>query len=252
VVVTEQATYLYAVTGTQEIPGLPDVRGISAAPLRMVGADPYAVVSTVSLNEFGEDALRQNLENRQWLEETATAHHEVVEAVNAAGPTAPVRLCTVYRDDERGEEMLREQKSSFQATLARLAGRREWGVQVFSPARPTENQPASASDSPGRAYLEQLRSQRDERASRDHAMAARAEDVHNSMAEIATAARRYPPQDRRLTGIPDPMILNAAYLVDISAEPVLSQNIAHFQRAGLDVRLTGPWAPYSFVELETS
>jgi hypothetical protein len=132
-----------------------------------------------------------------------------------------------------------------------LTGRREWGVQVFSPAQPTESPLAAASDSPGRAYLQQLRSQRDERANRDHAMAAQAEDVHNSMAEIATAARRYPPQDRRLTGIADPMILNAAYLVDISAEPVLGQHIAHFQRAGLDIRLTGPWAPYSFVELET-
>ncbi len=248
---TEQATYLYAVTGTPDIPGLPGVLGISGAPLRMVGAEPCAIVSSVSLAEFSEEALRRNLEDRQWLEKTATAHHQVVEAVNDAGPTAPVRLCTVYRDDDRVGEMLREQADAFHATLSRLAGRREWGVQVFSPAQPTDSPQATDSPSPGLAYLERLRAQRDQRADRDHAMARQAENVHSSMADIATAARRYPPQDRRLTGIADPMILNAAYLVDISLEPVLAEHIANFRRAGLEIRLTGPWAPYSFVELET-
>jgi hypothetical protein len=249
--VTEHATYLYAVAGTPDIPELPNMVGISGAPLRLIGSEPCGVVSTVSLAEFDEQALRRNLENQQWLEKTATAHHRVVEAVNAAGPTAPVRLCTVYRDDDRVGAMLREQATVFRATLERLTGRREWGVQVFTPARAPESPQPTASTSPGTAYLQKLRSQRDQRAERDHAMAAQAENVHATMAEFSVASRRYPPQDPRLTGNADPMILNAAYLVDVSAEAALAQHIARFERAGLDVRLTGPWAPYSFVELDT-
>ena len=39
---------------------------------------------------------RAALEDLDWLEETARAHHHVVDAVARTRPTAPVRLVTVY------------------------------------------------------------------------------------------------------------------------------------------------------------
>ena len=66
---------------------------------------------------------------------------------------------------------------------------------------------------------------------------------------MAVAARRYRPQDPRLTGRAEEMVLNAAYLVDEAATEAF-RRIVDDGDAALALELTGPWAPYSFATLE--
>ena len=58
-----------------------------------------ALVSNVSLAEFGEAALRESLENLAWLDEVARLHHYVIDAAARLFPLLPVRLATVYSGD---------------------------------------------------------------------------------------------------------------------------------------------------------
>ena len=116
--------WVYCVAGG-ELPDVPpDVAGVAAghAPRVLRAAGLAAVVSAVPLDEYGEAALRRNLNDMDWLEEVVLAHESVLEAVLGSGPIVPMRVCTIYSSAQHVEEMLAERAATFGELLARLAG----------------------------------------------------------------------------------------------------------------------------------
>ncbi|MHA6630346.1 GvpL/GvpF family gas vesicle protein [Pseudonocardia sichuanensis] len=250
----DTVVYLYAVTDADAPdPAVP--AGVDGAPVRRVVAGPLAaVVSSVDAVRFGEEALQRSLEDLRWLEATARAHHAVVGAVAENGPVAPVRLATVYLDDERVRALLDERAAAFTAALDRVRGRVEWGVKGFATpsaaAAPAEPEPERGGGGPGASYLKRRLAQRDRATRGQEAAFAAAEEAHRALAAAALAHRTYKPQDRRLTGRAEEMVLNAAYLVDADAGDALRQVVEERSTGAVALELTGPWAPYSFATLE--
>jgi hypothetical protein len=251
--VADSVVYVYAVTDA-DAPDPAAGPGVDGAVVRRVESGALAaVVSSVDAVRFSEEALRRSLEDLPWLEATARAHHGVVAAAAQAGPVAPVRLATVYLDDDRVRALLDERAQGFAVALDRIRGRAEWGVKAFAvpSAVAVEPQPAPGSG-PGAAYLARRRAERDGAARGREAAEAAAEVVHGELAALALANRRYPPQDPRLTGHREEMVLNAAYLVDAGGAAALRQLVEERDAPALRLELTGPWAPYSFATLEDS
>ncbi|GII66000.1 gas vesicle protein [Sphaerisporangium krabiense] len=249
-------TYLYAVSreedrGSPVPPG--GLAGVAGAPVRTVAhGGLVAYVSTVPLEEFGEEPLRRSLEDLEWVGETARAHHRVVEAVAAVATTAPVRLVTVYGGDDQVRDMLERRHDDFAAVLARVAGRREWGVKVYArPAAPAaeESVPAEAGG-PGTAYLRRRKASLRGRDEAWRRAAERAEHIHETLTDIAAAGARHRPQDPHLSGRDDWMLLNGAYLVDDARREEFAAAVDGLREPDIEVELTGPWAPYSFTSLE--
>jgi hypothetical protein len=239
--------YLYAVTGSAPPELGPGVGG--AAVTAVAGDGLVAVVSEVAAAEFGEQPLAANLRDLDWLESAARAHHAVVDGLAAAGPVLPLRLATVFDGPGAVRELLRERRAELSAALARIRGRREWGVKAYAVPTAAAGEPeAPAADRPGTAYLMRKRGRRDAAERTVRAAEQRAAELHTALAGLADAARRYPPQDPRLSGRREPMALNASYLVAADREAELAG--AAVDRPGLLVELTGPWAPYSFAELD--
>jgi Gas vesicle synthesis protein GvpL/GvpF len=246
---TGRASYAYAVARSFDPGRLAGVRGVDGAEVRLVPyRDLVAVVSPVPLTEFDEAALRTKLERLPWLEATARAHHTVVDAVAAISVTLPLPLATVYREDRRVAEVLRQGHRRFRAALARLAGRVELGVKVYTDPRAMAPAPSATASSPGRDYL---RRRRAEHRARDHAWqraAAIAERVDATLAGLAVDSRRRPPQRPQLSGAPGENVLNAAYLIDVGRTEEFTVLARRLDAEAPDTRveLTGPWAPYSF------
>jgi gas vesicle protein GvpL/GvpF len=167
----------------------------------------------VDAGRFGEEALRRRLEDLQWLETTARAHHAVVDEAARAGPVAPVRFATVYLDDERVRGLLTERAAAFAAALDRVRGRAEWGVKGYAaPSEaPVEPEPTPGAG-PGASYLARRLAERNRTTRGQEEALAAAETLHRELAAVALASRRYPPQDPRLTGRREQMVLNAASL----------------------------------------
>jgi hypothetical protein len=249
----DSLVYVYGVTdaATEEVPAAAGVDDASVR--RVVSGELAAVVSSVDPTRFSEEALRRSLEDLQWLESTARAHHGVVAAVAQSGPVAPVRLATVYLDDDNVRTLLDDNGQAFAAALDRIRGRTEWGVKAFAapaPAQGGAESPAADDSRPGTSYLLRRRAQRDHAARGLQDAVAAAEAVHSELAAVAVASRRYPPQDPRLSGHREEMVLNAAYLVDEAGAAALHQLIEGRAEPTLLLDLTGPWAPYSFATLE--
>ena len=262
----ESATYLYAITRDTGGGTTPELTGVAGTDVRVVTqAGLRAYVSTVPLEQFDEDALRRNLEDLAWLEVTARAHHEVVEAVARTAPTAPVRLVTVYRGDDHVRHMLGERAGEFEGVLDGITGRAEWGVKLYAASgRPDDQNGGNDTDQPGgtagagterrgagTAYLQRRRSSLRGREDARRRALARAEQIDATLGGIAVASRRHPPQDPQLSGRSEWMVLNGAYLVDEDRGDEFASAAESLRTPDVDLHVTGPWAPYSFAVLET-
>ncbi|MEV6149563.1 GvpL/GvpF family gas vesicle protein [Nonomuraea sp. NPDC052129] len=248
-VMNNAGTYLYAVTRDEGATLPEDLKGVAGEGVRAIThAGLVAYVSTVPLDRFGEEPLRRSMEDLDWLGETARAHHRVVEAVARTAPTAPVRLVTVYSGEDQIRELLDRRHDDFAETLGRIADRQEWGVKAYvDPAAPP---PAEAGEesatSPGLAYLKKRQASLRSREETWRQAAARGEHIHDVLKSVAVASQRHRPQDPQLSGRAEWMILNGAYLVDLERGAEFARVVDGLRGEGIDVELTGPWAPYSF------
>ncbi|WP_066366687.1 GvpL/GvpF family gas vesicle protein [Herbidospora mongoliensis] len=249
---SDTGTYLYAVTGETSSASPEGLVGVAGTAVRTIPcAGLVAYVSTVPLDEFGAEPLRRSMENLEWLGETAGAHHNVVEEVAEERPTAPVRLVTVYRGDESVRKLLRERHDDFLDVLAQIAGRREWGVKAYIDLAAADSGAAAPSaGGPGTAYLKKRQAGLRSREEAWRSAAARAEQLHDTLSSVAVASHRHRAQDPELSGRKEPMILNGAYLVERDRREEFTRVVEELRGEGVDVELTGPWAPYSFTDLE--
>ncbi|WP_113699851.1 GvpL/GvpF family gas vesicle protein [Nonomuraea lactucae] len=252
----DTGTYLYAVARDVGAAMPEGLAGVAGSPVRVITAAGLAAyVSTVPLDRFGEEPLRRSMEDLDWLDATARAHHHVVEAVARGAPTVPVRLVTVYSADAQVRSLLDERRDDFDQALSRVAGREEWGVKVY--AGPAEQgvaegagQGGEAAASPGTAYLKRRQASMRTREEAWRLATARAEHVHDVLRSIAVASMRHRAQDPQLSGREDWMVLNGAYLVDRDRAPEFARALEELRAQGGEVELTGPWAPYSFAVLD--
>jgi hypothetical protein len=244
--------YLYAVCRGLDPQALGDARGLDDAPLELVAhADLVAVVSTVPLASYGEEALRRNLEDLAWLETVVRRHDDVVHAAARHAPTAPMRLATICFDDDAVRARLREWHVDLTHVLDRVEGCAEWSVKVLAPPAaapaPTDDAPVSGAD-----YLRRRKAAVEQRADADASAARAAEAVDEELNQLARASRRLPAQDPRLSGLQGSMVLNAAYLVAHEDSAAFEDRIHALatNHSGVVVDARGPWPPYSFAMLE--
>lgn len=249
--------WLYAVARAVDRERLAELTGVAGESVRVVeGSGLAAVVGTVGLGEFGEQALQRNLEDLDWLEAKARDHDAVVHAVVGAGPAVPLRFATVCLDDERVRALLAERRQDFEAALRRLTGRTEWGVKGYvDPAaltRPAAGSAATGGRGAGTAYLVRRRAQLSAKEDAERTAAAYADDVHAALVRHSVTGRRHPAQHPKLAGRQDWMVLNGTYLVDDdrTGEFAAAVEALGRERAGLRLERTGPWPPYSFTGVD--
>lgn len=230
------------------------VTGIAGGTVgTVVAGDLAALASPVDLADYGEDALRRNLEHLPWLEGAARAHHGVIAEAAKAGAVVPLRLATVYRTEAGLAGMLVGNRADFQLAFDRIQGRSEWGVKAYAATAP--DGPASHASTElrsergsGAQYLSQRKARlaASEEARKEAVASAR--DVHAVLSTVSVATDLHQPQDPQLSGRRDRMIMNSTYLVDdqASGEFTAAVRDAAAGSPALRLELTGPWPPYSF------
>jgi len=245
--------YLFAFARGLDPTRLVGVPGLRGATLDVVEhRDLQAVVCSVDLDEFGEAQLKANLEDMAWLEEVARTHHDVVHAVSEAGAVAPMRLVTICSDDESVRARIESLHTQLSEALGRVQGRREWSVKVYA-TRPEPPETVDAGrPASGAAYLQRKREQAAQRRSAGDQHLREADEIHQTLARSVVATRVLQPQDPRLTGRSDTMILNGAYLVPAEETDGFRAVVSRLAELNptLEIELNGPWPPYSFATLD--
>ena len=225
-----------------------------------------ALVSAVPLSEYSDDRLREHLNDIEWVERVARAHERVLDQTLERATILPLRLCTLYRDQEGVRRMLREQQRLLLDELSELEGRREWGAKVFvdqdrlaatlvemAKAKALEGEAAEADRgrSAGAAYMAALGRARQASERLQEFGDSVVEEIHAQLEAVADKARANPLQRPELHGRNEHMLLNGAYLVSRDHEQELAQVAdslrERWSASGFQLELTGPWPPYNFV-----
>lgn len=230
---------------------------------RVEQGDLAALVSKVPLAHYGEDALRTNLNDLEWLERVARAHEAVLEAALAESTIVPLRLCTIFEGYEGVTGMLEAEHESLQAALNLLDGRQEWGVKVLvdrpaleagvrvvsAEVRELEEQIEASSG--GGAYMMGRRVEREVGALADRRLSEITNDAHGRLADWADDGVLNAPQNRDLSRHEGEMVMNAAYLLDVAKVARFRELVDELQerhgKVGISLEVTGPWPPYNFV-----
>lgn len=211
--------YLYAII--EPMADAPVCAGFDEAPVRLARG------SSISGLYSSHDRVDPAVEP-----ETLWRHEQVVEAAMRHGPTLPVRFGTTFADSdalaaalERGGERLHRQ-------LERVRGCVELAVRV-GVVDGDEPQPGD-----GRGYVQA-------RLARDRRQRAAAERTLAPLAELAVSARSSESRSQR-------EVICGSYLVPEHAVERFADEVRLLQRQNPELALscTGPWPPYSFVEVE--
>jgi hypothetical protein len=256
----EPCWYVYGVVGAdsgaalelgESLPGVDSARAVTVLREGALAA----VTSEVPLEEFEEERLREHLADMAWVEATARAHEAVLERVADQMTVIPMRMCTVYRTADGIRELLEREAEPLQDALDRLDGKSEWGVKVFADlagaTSTTRHQAAEAGDSPGAAYMERKRTER-ERLERAIELAeTAATQIHERLSVLASDAQVIPLQRPEASGHAGDMVLNGVYLVSDDGAHAFHEEVhalqSELEAGGIELVATGPWPAYNFV-----
>jgi gas vesicle protein GvpL/GvpF len=254
--------WVYAVVpADREVPS--GVTGVAGSEPQVIeGAALAAVASRVPLDEFGEEPLRENLNDLAWLERTVRAHEAVIESVLTDGAVVPMRVCTIYHDEDQVRAMLESRAMVFADALARLADKAERGVKVVADRRVLEDQARARSEAAraleedaagkpaGAAYIARKKLAAIVRDEAERTLNDVVREAHARLEEWAVRSVILPAQNRELAGYRGDMVFNGAYLVEDERDEGFADVVADLQSRygplGFAFELTGPWPAYNF------
>ena len=259
--------YVYCVEGSDSpLQALPQEGIDPAYPLYTIADHTLrAVVSQVSLQEYGEAALDLNLHDSAWLESRVRCHQDVLEGLSSTGNVVPMRFCTIYLSETRVQEMLALYHDKFTKALDHLAGRQEWGVKAYYDknllAQHVEETDESilllkaegSGKSSGQAYFTKKKLAETIVEHVERTSDAYAQDSHNRLAACAVASSLLQVQTKEASGRQEEMVSNGAYLIDKEKMSMFRAELEklgnEYGPRGFSYDFTGPWPPYNFVNI---
>lgn len=246
--------WVYAVISATTGDGLVEgASGVAGEPVRLIRAgDLIAVVGDVPLSEFGEAALRHNLEDLDWLSAKAQAHDRMVSQLMRSNTVVPLRMTTVYLSDAGVIKLLSDNRQEFIEALRAVTNRQELGVKAYADPKALtgELEPVSGADKlSGTAYLLRRRQELNSQEDAYRLAGQAAHRVHRELLRYAVEGKRKPPADHSLSGHSGWLVLNGTYLVEDSRvqEFRSAVELLEDELTGIVLHITGPWPPYSFV-----
>jgi hypothetical protein len=253
----DKATYVYCLVLADRRPSLARrPRGLPrTGRLRLLDVDRslWLVVADAPLDRYGADVINRRLSDLDWVSSLAVEHEAVIESFLGATALLPMKLFTLFSNDDRAVAQIIEERRRIDAVLRRVSGRVEWGVRVVLDAGKAlaANAKAKPRAAPtGKSYLTHKKARRD--AASELANRARAEvvELFDRLSEEAASARRRPARELPVQG--GPLLLDAAFLVSraksSSFRALADRRGRSLARGGYRVTVSGPWPPYSFIQ----
>lgn len=230
-----------------------------------------AIVSWVRETHFNQHALKENLQDIEWLSVHANLFQSVLNRLVATQqPLIPLRFCTIYASESDVQTILKTSGTSLQSELDRLRGKEEWGLKLrldmeylgqsildgapLLPEMPmavtiTALQERIKKVPAGSAFL--LKKQLDQQIKQyiESLRVYYATQSHNRLKQYAVDFTTNTPDtnDRSL-------VLHAAYLVAHKEASLFLHEVelltATYTGVGLQYELSGPWPAYNFLNAD--
>lgn len=227
-----------------------------------------AVVSKVSPEEFGsEEVQKKAQEDLKWIKEKGVAHEKVIEEAMRKNDkilnVIPMRFGTIFEEKTNLEETLDKDYSKIKQVLEKIQGKQEWGVKVYLKDRKKFEDVIKEKN-------EAIKEKEKEIAALDEGMAFFMEEelkeiiskesekeLNNVVDTLFESLKKHTVNsiknkllEKELTGRPEPMILNAAFLILEEKIEAFKKKIEdlnqEIQAKGFCLEYSGPWPAFNF------
>jgi hypothetical protein len=220
--------------------------GIKEMPVFVIAYKALgAVVSSIPFKE-----MESNMND-------IVAHQRVVEAARQLGTVLPVRFGVILKTQDGVSKLLASSYKDYVTKIARLRGKDEMGIKVLlnkSSLRKFQEQAQRSEDAvnikdqianskPGASYFLKLKLGDAVKNEMLKAIDKMAGDINRVLSQQAE-------ETRLLKNDLEEIVLNAAYLIDHSRlkdfDAMVTELRKKYEKEGMTLHTSGPWAPYSF------
>ncbi len=229
--------------------------------LKVPVKDLAAIVSTVSLEEFAGPGSEDRLNNVEWVAPRALRHGQIVQEVNQVSPVFPVSFGSLFSSVDKLTSFVKSNYETISSFLDEIEGSEEWSVKAYldrenlkkrifdEKIRHAEHELSKLS--PGVRYFKekQIHAEVDKEISTwvnsriSHA-SRELESVTARLLERKNTKLAFDENDHEL-------VANWAILAlerDFEKiESIVSMINNDPDFGGMELKLTGPWSPYTFV-----
>ena len=254
----QSASYVFCLVESVRPPslsGIPPTLPSGGEPrILPVDRNIWLVTADVPLREYSKEAIERCLRNLDCVSARALAHEATVTFFFRRQPVIPLKLFTLFANDDRAISHLRRRAKQIRHLFDAVRDHEEWGVRfTINPDELPAAPPARVTAS-GRDYLEAKKHRR--RHSNRAVGTARSE-----AASAVTSLGKLAAQTRRMkspvpVGQSESPVVEAAFLVaswKSKAWAARARTLGvQLAKQGCRIEITGPWPPYNFVPARRS
>lgn len=230
--------------------------------------DLEAVVSKVSLEEFGSIEIQKNAqEDLNWIKEKGVAHEKVIEEAMRKNDKIlsliPMKFGTIFKEKAGLEETLGENYSKIKEILDRIRGKQEWSLKVYLKGEKNleqmvkekneaikEKEKEIATLDEGTAFFMEEELQEVISKEADKELNNIVEALFKNLKKQAVDSKKGKILEKELTGRREPMVLNAAYLIPEEKVKNFKEEVEalnqEVQIKGFYLEYSGPWPAFNF------
>jgi len=259
----EQLVCLYCVTRKE--PKLREMLGLANNLYCVYYEDLCAVARKVEESEFGEENLKKNLADLEWVKAAASTHERIIEQVMTNTDVIPFKFGTLFNTDDSLKAMLKEYGEEFKAILKRLENKQEWGLKIYCDTERLKQSFLNGetelleieneinSSSVGKVYF--LKKKKDEliKDTLKRKINECGQETFELLKELSFEARVNRLLPKEVTERKEDMVLNSAFLVGKDEADDFINMVdtlkMHYESKGLFLDSSGPWPPYNFCGL---
>jgi hypothetical protein len=255
--------YIYCLSDSQlQLSQLTDYEGLRS----FESSGFYVAGKYVTMDEYSEENLKQNLNDVVWIELNAREHVEVISKVMEHSNIIPFKFGTIFSTEEKLNTFISDYSDSLKDNLNKCADHEEWSVKIYCnrevfklqieklSSEVSELEKLIRNSSPGKAYiLERKKSGLIESEIDKHSYIY-GTNYYSLFLKLCEYSEINSLLPKEMTGRDDEMILNVAFLINKSKVSTFKNTAAMLQKEknllGLDVVVTGPWPPFSFISIK--
>jgi hypothetical protein len=249
--VPESATYVYCLVQSAQPPA------VKGAPEGMPGSGPprvlpvnghiWAIVADAPLDRFSGEVFQQELQDIEAVSRHALAHASMIEFFFQRHVVIPLKLFTLFSQDDRARRQLAGRGTTLRGLFAALRGLEEWGVRITAAVRPRASAAAASTPASGRDYLEVKKRMAEELGAPSRGTKA---EVAAAMKALGALAVKVRAQDLPAAGRGGPYVTGASLLVKATRRGEWKKRVAQvsgtLEKQGHRLDVNGPWPPYHF------
>ena len=255
--------YIYCISDQE-----PQLQGVSGNECLeyLKFEDLYAIVKTVSPDEFSEENLKKNFADLAWIETHARDHIRIIVEVMKGSTVIPFKFGTIFISDERLGNFINDYSVSLTENLLHLKGKEEWSVKIYCDRTKLNSQIGEISQQvrdleleiqksmPGKAFI--LKRKKADLVEKEVqvAMCNYGQTCYDQLAALSATTRINNLLPKEVTERMDDMILNASYFVPVEKVSeflaIIDQSQEKYKEVGFDIEAAGPWPPFSFISLK--